>query len=236
MNDDYLLRLQRHTPKTWVTPAVVGLNVAIWLLTLWAGADLMSPTGGDLLALGGNRLGETRSQPWRLLSATLLHAGIVHLALNMWALWDTGRVAERLFGNLPFLLIYVLAGLFGSIASLFFAGRVAVSVGASGAVFGVVGALLAVILTRPRRLPPALIASLRSSLLVYVGVSLFLGFTSGVVDNAAHLGGLTAGFVLAAVMPDRINWAETPGAAFARLLAALALAASSGWLAWSALA
>ncbi len=235
MNDDTLLRLHQLTPKTWVTYSIVAINVAVWVVCVASGASALNPSGTELLALGGNRLAETLAQPWRLISATVLHAGVMHLGLNMWALWDTGRVAERFYGNLQFLVLYLGAGLGGSLASLFFTGRVAVSVGASGAIFGVVGALLAAIWLRPGSLPAPLLRPLRSSLLVYVGVSLLLGFTVGGVDNAAHLGGLVAGFVLAAVLDGRPGWDDAPGRARLRLAVAVALGAACAVFAWKAL-
>lgn len=235
MNEDPLLRLHRLTPRTWVTWAIVAINALVWLGSIAGGAAPLSPGGAELLALGGNRLAETRLQPWRLISATVLHAGVLHLALNMWALWDTGRVAERLYGNLQFLVLYLGSGLAGSIASLFFAGRTAVSVGASGAIFGVVGALLAAIWLRRGALPAPLIRPLRSSLLVYVGVSLLLGFTAGGVDNAAHLGGLVAGIALASILDSRPGWEAAPARGWLRLILAVTLGLVCGLLAWRAL-
>lgn len=235
MSDDPLLRLHQLTPRTWVTTAIVALNVIVWLGSVAGGAGLLSPGGAELLALGGNRLAETRVQPWRLMSATVLHAGLMHLALNMWALWDTGRVAERFYGNLQFLVLYVAAGLAGSIASLYFSGQAAVSVGASGGIFGVVGALLAAIWLRPGTLPAPLLRPLRSSLLIYVGVSLLLGFTVGGVDNAAHLGGLVAGIAFAALIESRPGWAAAPARGWLRLALAIIAMGLCSVLAWQAL-
>lgn len=236
MNDDPLARLHQLTPRTWVTYLIVAINVVVWLAAVAGGASALNPNGSELLALGGNRLAETRHEPWRLMSATVLHAGVLHLVLNMWALWDTGRVAERFYGNLQFLVLYLGSGLAGSIASLFFTGRSAVSVGASGAILGVVGALLAVIWLRPGSLPAPLLRPLQSSLLVYIGVSLLLGFTVGGVDNAAHLGGLIAGIVLAAMLDGRPGWEDAPVKAALRLGAALAMAAVCALGAWRVLA
>ena len=104
--------------------------------------------------------------------------------------------------------------------------------GASGAILGVVGALLAVIWLRPGSLPAPLLRPLRSSLLVYIGVSLLLGFTVGGVDNAAHVGGLIAGIVLAAILDGRPGWEDAPVRAMFRPAAALAVAAACALLAW----
>ncbi len=235
MSEEFLYRLQRATPRLWVTPTLIAINLLVWLAMLNDGLSPLAPLGSQLLEWGGNRLQETRTQPWRLISATVLHAGIVHLGFNMWALWDVGRVAERFYGNSQFLMIYLIAGLFGSLASLFFAGRVAVSVGASGAIFGVIGALLAALVGQRGKLPPALAASLWRSLLLFVGISLFLGFTSGVVDNAAHLGGLTAGFVLAMILAERFDWNTYRRHGWWRALLAIAIAAGAGQFLWDML-
>jgi rhomboid protease GluP len=224
VSEEFLYRLQQATPRLWVTPTLIAINLLVWLVMLGDGLSPLSPSGAELLHWGGNRLQETRGQPWRLVSATVLHAGIIHLSFNMWALWDVGRVAERFYGNLQFLLIYVLAGLFGSLASLFFAGRVAVSVGASGAIFGVIGALLAALVSQRQRLPAALAAPLRRSLLVFIGVALLFGLTSGVVDNGAHLGGLAAGFLIALILAERFDWSTYRRQGLWRAVLALALA------------
>ena len=205
---DFVQRLFQATPRTWVTTTVVAVNVLVWGLTVLLGVNWMAPSPQALLLLGGNFLPMTLEQPWRLMSSTVLHAGIIHLAFNMWAMLNMGRIAERFYGNTQFAIIYVLAGLFGSLASLFSSARVAVSVGASGAIFGVAGALLAALFTKPHKLPRGLVASMRPSLVIFVGYSLFMGFTASMIDNAAHIGGLVAGFALATVMVERFDWED----------------------------
>jgi rhomboid protease GluP len=205
---DFVQRLCQATPRTWVTTTVVVVNVLVWLLTVLLGAHWLSPSPQALLLLGGNFLPLTLEQPWRLMSSTVLHAGVIHLAFNMWAMLNMGRIAERFYGNTQFAIIYLASGLFGSLASLFSSAAVAVSVGASGAIFGVAGALLAALFTKPHKLPKGLVASMRPSLVIFVGYSLFMGFTASMIDNAAHIGGLVAGFVLATVMAERFDWEE----------------------------
>jgi rhomboid protease GluP len=228
---EFVWRLHEATPRTWITPTLVALNVAVWLLNLLSGMSPMSPRPVELAVWGANFLPLTIEQPWRLLTATFLHGGIIHLAFNMWALWDTGRLAERFYGNAQLLLIYLVAGLAGSMASLFFAARTGVSVGASGAIFGVVGCLLAAIFTKAHKLPPALVQSMRSSMLMFVGFSLFMGFTAGFIDNAAHLGGLAGGFLMGMVLAEKFDVDEyrrqaPVRAAVGVLLAALVLGAA----------
>jgi rhomboid protease GluP len=231
-HDEFVWRLHHATPRTWVTPTLIAINVAVWLLNLASGLSPTSPRPVELLAWGANFLPATLEQPWRLASATVLHGGILHLLFNMWALWDTGRLAERFYGNLQLLLIYSVAGLAGSMASLYFAARTGVSVGASGAIFGVVGCLLAAIFTKSHKLPPALVTSMRSSMLMFVGFSLFMGFTAGFIDNAAHLGGLAGGFLMGVILAERFDEEQFHRQAFVRAAAALGLAALGLGAAW----
>ena len=233
--EDFLYRLRQATPRAWVTRTLIALNLAVWLANLADGLDPMTPTARELLAWGGNLLPFTQREPWRLFSAMFLHAGAIHLGFNMWALWNLGNIAERFYGNTQFALIYLFSGLFGSLASLFFAARMAVSVGASGAIFGVTGALLAAVLHKRDRLPAPLVASMRASLLIFVGYSLFLGFTSGVVDNAAHIGGLVSGYLLAWCMAGKFDWANYRRTAVSRALLAVGLALIALFMLWQLL-
>ena len=230
---EFVVRLHHATPRTWVTPTLIAANVLVWLLNLASGLSPMSPRAIDLLAWGGNHLPATVQQPWRLAAATFLHGGILHLAFNMWALWDTGRLAERFYGNLQLALIYAVAGLAGSIASLFFAARTGVSVGASGAIFGVVGCLLAAIFTKAHKLPAALVASMRSSMLLFVGYSLFMGFVVGFIDNAAHIGGLVAGFLMGMMLAEKFDEAEYRRQVLVRAALAILVAAFALTAAWN---
>jgi len=227
-HDEFIWRLHEATPRTWVTPTLIGLNVAVWLLNVVSGLSPISPKAVELLVWGGNHLPLTLEQPWRLVTATLLHGGIIHLAFNMWALWNTGRLAERFYGNAQLALIYAVSGLAGSIASLFFAARVSVSVGASGAIFGVVGCLLAAIYTKAHRMPAGVVTAMRSSMLLFVGYSLFMGFVAGFIDNAAHVGGLIGGFAMGMILaekfdPDEYRRQRLPRAALALAVAGVAL-------------
>lgn len=230
--EDFATRLAQATPRTWATRAIVVGNVVVWLAMLAAGTDPMRPDVQGLIDWGANLLPLTVDQPWRLMTATVLHAGLVHLGFNMWVLWDAGRIAERFYGSVQFLLIYLIAGLFGSLASLFFAARTGVSVGASGAIFGVVGALLAAVLTKQSKLPPGLAAGMRSSMLLFVGYSLFMGFISSFIDNAAHIGGLVSGFAAAVILAERFDWEEYRRSAVQRSILAIGVAMVAAFVIW----
>jgi membrane associated rhomboid family serine protease len=139
------------------------------------------------LTLGG--------QWWRLLTSIFLHFGLFHVALNMWALYVNGLVAERIFGSVRYLAIYLVAGVTGSVTSLLWH-PIVNGAGASGAIFGVLGALLAFFLLRKGGLPASVAKAQSTSAGVFVIYSLLNGARYGGIDNAAHLGGLVGGFVM----------------------------------------
>jgi rhomboid protease GluP len=131
---------------------------------------------------------------WRLLTATFVHVGAVHLAMNMYVLWDAGRLMERVFGNAGFLVLYLAAGLCGSVASVAWH-PMTVSAGASGSVFGVYGGLLGFLLRQRTSIPREVLQRLGRGGLVFVGLNVMIGLSVKGIDMAAHMGGLAGGFV-----------------------------------------
>ena len=170
---------------------LIGINVIMFLLT-----QLVDVTFGyGLLRLGGKvnsliGLGEF----WRLFSAMFLHSDWMHLLFNMMALFILGKDIERFFGKKKFLGIYFIAGLMGSAASYLFIPNV--SVGASGAIFGLMGANLFLY-----KLNPLVYKRLYGTdILLLIGVNLVIGFLRPNIDMAGHLGGLVGGFLTASAL------------------------------------
>lgn len=197
--DDFQQRLVRLTPTVWGLYLVMALNIGVWLANLADGMDPFKAASADLLRWGANSaLAVLRDgQDWRLLTATVLHGGLLHLGLNMAALWDAGRQVCRWYGNGQFLLIYFGAALTGSALSLHFAAQRSVSVGASGAVFGVLGALMLGVWRHRDRVPPSLARHLLKAQGAFVLITLVQGLLQPGIDNAAHLGGLLGGCLVA---------------------------------------
>jgi rhomboid protease GluP len=219
-------RLFAATPKAWVTHVLVAANIVVFLAMLADGAGLFEANSAVHLRWGANFGPVTKEgEWWRLLACTFLHFGLVHLAMNMWALWGAGGLVERLFGNAGFLANYLFAGLTGSFASLYWNADRVVSVGASGAIFGVYGALAAYVLREPGSVPKSVLKSLTSSTLAFIGYSIFLGVVVSAIDNAAHAGGLVGGFALAWVLARPLEPRAALGAG--RALAAVTLAGLS---------
>lgn len=218
--------LYARTPRVFVTPAIIAVDVALYVaMIVFSGeAAFSAPT----LVAWGAQYGPSiaAGEWWRLLTAMWLHGHPPHLILNMLVLWQLGGVVERLFGPRVFLIVYVLTGVIASIASLEYHGSVGLSVGASGAIFGIAGVLLVVAFTggEPRardraapastlgahleRLPTeppplprgrglgAMLAELRGGLIAFVAYNAIAGFVLPRVDNAGHFGGLAGGLVV----------------------------------------
>jgi len=175
---------------------LLAANVIVFAAFAGAGGGVMNADSQMLIRWGSNFGPYTADgQWWRLLSAAFLHGGLVHLAVNMLTLADVGRLCERLFGSGRFLTLYLLSGLAGSAASLWWNPQVN-SVGASGALFGVLGATLVFMLDRRNGIDPGAMKAHAASMAVFIAYGVINGLASTNIDNAAHLGGLAAGAVL----------------------------------------
>ena len=183
-----------------VTLILLGVLTLVYVVMVLSGVSPVEPTIGSLLSWGADFGPYTLSgEWWRTLTSTFLHIGFLHLALNGWCLSRLGLLAEPLLGSGRFAALYLLSGLGGSLVSLA-VHPLLVSAGASGAIFGVAGALIAL---RFLRHLPVTARSMRNSLsgvVPFVIYNLLGGLGQG-IDNAAHLGGLVSGFALGALLP-----------------------------------
>lgn len=156
---------------------------------------------------------------WRIISSMFIHVGFVHLFMNMLALFYLGTAVERIYGPWKFLLIYTLGGVSGGLAS--FAFTVNVSAGASGAIFGLFGALLFFGLHERK----IFLQTIGREIIFLIAFNIIFGFIVPQIDNGAHLGGLFAGFISSAIvhLPNRRD-------VFKQLLATFGYIAISGLL------
>jgi rhomboid protease GluP len=185
-----------------VTQAIFGINVAVFLGMVLSigGAMLSNPPGRALVDWGANYGPLTVSgQWWRLLTCVFLHGSLLHIAFNMWCLWDLGRLAESVYGHWTFAVVYLITGIGSSLASVAWNPGV-LSVGASGAIFGIAGALIASFYLGEFSMPRAAMGGMLRSILVFVGYNLFFGAVIARTDNAAHIGGLVMGLILGALI------------------------------------
>lgn len=177
-----------------VTYAILAINLVVFLLMVIAGLSLFPSaisalTDQRVLIEFGAKVNSLiqAGEVWRLLTSTFIHVGILHLVFNLYALWAVGPLTEKIFGHVKFVLIYICSGLGGSLASFIFSP--AVSAGASGAIFGLLGALLYYSYKRPSLWK----SGLGMNLLIIILVNLGFGLSQSEIDNYAHLGGLLTG-------------------------------------------
>lgn len=187
-------RLRQRMPSVRVTQGLIAANLLVFVAMLMAGAGLWHSPNGVQLAWGASFGPATKDgQWWRLASAMFLHFGLLHLAMNMWALWDAGSFVERMYGRGCFIVIYFISGLAGNLLSLIVQGDRAVSGGASGAVFGVFGALLVFLWRERGELHPREFRWLFWGAAGFSAMTIVLGLLVPGIDNAAHIGGFSAG-------------------------------------------
>ena len=209
------------------TKALIRINVAVYAAMVLTGVSPFDPTPAQLIRWGGNigplSLG---TEPWRLLASNYLHVGILHLGLNMWCLWNLGALAERIFDPWTFFLIYTASGLAGGLASLW-GHPMVVGVGASGAIFGLAGALIAALYFGRLPIPTTAIRGTLKSLVSFAGYNLLFGAMIPGIDNLAHIGGCLTGLALGAALAGSLMAAPEARAARRRgvfVAAAIALA------------
>lgn len=212
-------------PATYL---LVGINCAVFLAMVARGVSIGSPTTAQLMHWGANNAGSVLiyGEWWRIMTAMFVHVGILHLATNMWCLWNLGLLAEPLMGSTGVLTVYILTGAAGNLLStdlnwlwpirdasggVFFPA----GAGASGAVFGIAGALIVLLKSDRLPVPPLELKKLRKSVIYFAALNLVLGFSinagtrvigSGLnIDNMAHLGGFICGLLFAAPLVPRLG-------------------------------
>jgi len=240
--------VRRPRPSWAVAPAtylLVGINCAVFLYMVAHGVSAIAPTTEQLMHFGADNAGNVliNGEWWRIVTAMFVHVGILHLATNMWCLWNLGLLAEPVMGSAGTLAVYILTGAAGNLLSTFsnwwwnypdwvryhaewvshhVAGQALdpsyvfpAGAGASGAVFGIAGALIVLLKSHRLPVPPNELKKLRRSVIYFAALNLVLGLSislgtavahSGLnIDNMAHLGGCTCGLLFAAPMVPRLG-------------------------------
>jgi rhomboid protease GluP len=228
-----------------VTQVIIAINVVVFVaMSMAVGVTLLGSPEWLALSfrLGSNFPPYTLAgEWWRLLTSVFLHGGLLHIAFNMWCLWNLGRLAESVYGHWTYAAVYLITGISASLVSAgwhlsaanarLFGG----SVGASGAIFGIAGALLASFYLGEFSLPRSVITGMLRSVATFVGYNLFFGAVVSVTDNAAHIGGLLMGLVLGALIAKVAPDPTAIGRRIGVLLIGVALAFGGAvWLSRSA--
>ncbi len=239
----------RSAPGTYF---LLGVNIAVFLWMTLSGVSLSSPSIPQLIHFGANNSVLVLNGEWyRLITATFVHIGFIHIATNMWCLWNLGLLGEPLLGPWGLIAVYILTGVAGNLLSLAWdvinaiLHRVplldvaGVGAGASGAVFGIAGILIVLLSNRRLPIPWSELQRLRTSVVRFAGLNLLIGIVTIKygpvrVDNSAHIGGFLAGLALGPGLVPRMTagrarYLDRQKAVF--LIAALALSLFGYWIA-----
>jgi len=193
----------RRTPFTYTFFAA---NIAIFVLMSLAGGS-MDP--GTLMAFGvKDNARIDHGEIWRLVTPIFLHIGLIHLFFNSYALWVVGPTVEKLYGSERFVILYLASGVAGVLGSYFYHPDVP-SAGASGAIFGFLGVLLVFGFRYRHSIPPFFKRAVGVGMLPVIIVNLVIGFIIPSIDISAHIAGLVAGALLAAILPFQSPGSET---------------------------
>ncbi len=223
-------RPRRRWASAPATYLLVGINCAVFLLMSARGVSMWTPTVDQLMNWGADNAGSVLidGQWIRIVTAMFVHVGILHLATNMWCLWNLGLLAEPLMGWFGLISVYILTGAAGNLLSTCYnwvrpmhdASGVpifAAGAGASGAVFGIAGALIILLKSKRLPIPEYELKRLRKSVIYFAAINLVIGlsvnfgsgFTGVEIDNSAHIGGFLCGLLFAVPLVPRIGSPRT---------------------------
>jgi rhomboid protease GluP len=214
----------RSAPGTYLLLAV---NIAVFLWMVLHGVSWMSPTPQQLMHYGANNSAFVLDyhEWYRLLTATFVHIGVIHIATNMWCLWNLGLLGEPLIGPFGLIAVYILTGVAGNLLSLgwdvvsaflqpapieYVSG---VGAGASGAVFGITGILIILLSNKRLPIPWSELKRLRTSVIRFAAINLIIGASTILpqlggfvrIDNSAHIGGFLCGLALGPALVPRMT-------------------------------
>ena len=208
------------TPATWT---LLAINVAVFLWMITHGVSVTDPSPRDLIRFGATDTERILfyGEWYRLLTATFVHVGLIHIATNMWCLWNLGLLGEPLLGPWGLVAVYFLTGIAGNLLSLAWnvglavvrhdpSGLLSVGAGASGAVFGIAGILIVLLSNRQLPIPAVELSRLRRSVIQFAVLNLVIGLGANLtsfirIDNLAHLGGFLSGLALGPPLVPRMT-------------------------------
>jgi membrane associated rhomboid family serine protease len=232
-------------PATYI---LTGINITVYVLMVLRGVSPTAPTGDQLVHWGANvgLFVLADHQWWRLVTSTFVHSGIIHIATNMWCLYNLGLLGEPLMGAFGVVAAYLLTGVVGNLLSVALHPGVVsgghildygvISVGASGAVFGLAGVLIPLLGSKLLPVDRTEVARLRRSVISFAVLNFVIGFGADAfnspirIDNMAHLGGFLSGMLLGILLvpklgTDRQLWIRRQWLAFGSVLLLVLLGA-----------
>ena len=182
-----------------LTNILIAINLLVFLISAWISKNIFNIDIYTLIIMGAkvNSLID-KGQVWRLITCAFLHGGLIHIFFNMYALKILGPEIEYVYGKIKYLVIYLLSDIAASIFSYIF-GPQSVSVGASGAIFGLFGAMLIFGIKHRKQMGKAYMMNI----LQVIFVNVIIGISSSNIDNEAHFGGLIVGALIALLLGER---------------------------------
>lgn len=217
---EYSIWDPRSAPGTYL---LMAINIAVYLWMVTHGVDPKIPSDYALIHYGANEPWLVLHSEWyRLLTATFVHVGLLHIAGNMWCLWNLGILGEPLVGPYAMIAIYMLTGIAGNLLSMAWnvthfaifhdpGYLMQIGAGASGAVFGIAGILIVLLSNRKLPFPWEELQRLRSSVIKFAAINLVIGLSTLVInvgiriDNFAHIGGFVSGMALGVPLIPRMT-------------------------------
>ncbi|NFV13869.1 rhomboid family intramembrane serine protease [Clostridium sporogenes] len=186
--------------KATITKIIIGINIFMYLITAFLSKNILSSNIRVLVFLGAKANSFINNgEYYRLITSMFLHGGLIHLALNMYALNSIGPLIENYFGKVKYLIIYFISGILSSYFSYLFSPSV--SIGASGAIFGVLGATLIIAYKNRKRGGKEFL----NNIISVIVVNLILGFSIPNVDNFGHIGGLIGGIIVTLILINTLE-------------------------------
>ncbi len=208
--------------KYRITYSIIILNLIVYIFSSFFSQDIIDMDIQTLVDMGAlyGPFTVLKGEWWRLFTAMFLHAGMTHLLMNMFSLYLIGRGAEMYFDTKSYLSIYLFSGLLGGLASLYMH-PVSVGIGASGAIFGVFGALAGFFLAHREKIQAHTKAFMKDFAII-IGINLVIGFSIPSVDVSAHVGGLLVGFIGGFILSKNPKWILAYTVAMVLLMIAIA--------------
>jgi rhomboid protease GluP len=181
--------------RPWTTIILIAVNVVMYLITALLSGNILDSDINVLIFLGAkyNRY-ILSGEYYRLVTCMFLHGGLIHLVFNMYALYSIGPLVEKIHGRIKYLIIYFVSGIMSSLFSFIFSEGV--SIGASGAIFGLLGTTLVFAVTMRKNIGKDFLRNISSVIII----NLFIGLTMSNIDNYGHIGGLLGGAVIAVLL------------------------------------
>ncbi len=210
----------RSAPGTYL---LLTINIAVYVWMVTHGVNPKLPSDDALLHYGANEPWLVLHAEWyRLLTATFVHVGFVHIACNMWCLWNLGILGEPLIGPWGMVAVYMLTGIAGNLLSMAYnvghavlrhnpTSLFEIGAGASGAVFGIAGILIVLLSNRALPFPWEELRRLRSMVIKFAAINLVIGLSTMIfdfgirIDNFAHIGGFVVGLALGVPLVPRMT-------------------------------